>query len=146
MPPKVVIPKFKAENSTQIASVGNAYSASKYHKLNLADFNTLQAQGRPTGDFSGEIDVLIIQCSAMSAGPAPQQIHYKMSSDSAGDIILFGANTGEISGGVTTSTKGGTSYRIEAPIILDGTDEVYLWYRTDQGTLTIDKTIVMWHE
>ena len=69
-----------------------------------------------------------------------------MSTDPAGDNIVFGANTGEISGGVTTSTKGATSYRIEAPLFIDGDDSIYLWYRTDQGTLTVDKTTVLWHE
>ena len=146
MPTAVRVPRGVATNSTPITGVNNTYNSARFHKLNLADFPSLQAAGRPTGNYLGEIDVLIIQCSAMSSGPAPQQIHYQLSTDPAGDNVVFGANTGEISGGVTTSTKGATSYRIEAPLFIDGDDRIYLWYRTDQGTLTVDKTTVLWHE
>ena len=140
----VYIPRGVAENTTPITGVSNAYNSARFHKINLARFPELKAEGRPTGNFFGELDVLIIQCSAMTG--SVQQIHYQLSTDAAGDNIIFGANTGEISGGVTTATKGATSYRIEAPLFIEGDDTIYLWYKTDQGTLTVDKTTVLWHE
>lgn len=142
----VYIPRGVAENTTPITGVSNAYNSARFHKINLARFPELKAEGRPTGNFFGELDVLIIQCSALSSGPAPQQIHYMLSTGEAGDNIIFGANTGELSINVVDTSKGATSYRIEAPLFIDGDDTVYLWYKTDQGTLTVDKTTVLWHE
>tara|TARA_R100001591_G_scaffold34972_1_gene46524 strand:- start:8012 stop:8431 length:420 start_codon:yes stop_codon:yes gene_type:complete len=129
----------RATNSTSIASVGTSYDAAKKHEIDLGSY----PKGSP---FVGRINGLIIQCSAMSSGPAPQQIHYLMSTDAAGNKPIFGADTGEISAGVTTTGVGGTSYRIDMDFISEVNSTVYIFYKTDAGTLTIDKTIVMWHE
>ena len=129
----------RATNSTSIANVGTSYYAAKKHEIDLGSY----PKGSP---FVGRINGLIIQCSSMSTGTVPQQIHYKMSTDSNGDKIIFGADTGEISTGISSTSKGGTSYRIDMDFISEVNSTVYIFYKTDAGTLTIDKTIVMWHE
>lgn len=124
------------ENTTVITGVNNTYSTARKHQIDMGGF----------GRFVGKVDSLVVNISNLSTVSTPNELHYQISRDAAGDDILVPSTQGDISTGVTTNTKGCAAYRIDINATLLAGDDLYIFYKTDQGTCDITKSSLAWEE
>ena len=121
-------------DDTAIASVGTSFDTSKKHTIKLGSFPDDSA-------WAGELSAVTIHVSSIAS-----QVSFRMTTDSGGDITIASGASGALDVGITTATKGSVTYVFEFVQITPVNDTVYLFYKTDTGTVTIDKVIVTWRE
>lgn len=119
-------------------AASNTYATARRHNLDLMS-DTI-----PTGavPFSGFIDSITVHMNTI-AGAASLTI--RCTSDAGGDQTIFGDTTATISTGVTTATDGSITVKVGA-IYGSSSDSLFLFWKTDAGTATVDTIIVNWSE
>ena len=119
-------------------SATNSYATARRHNLDLMS-DTI-----PTGSvpFSGFIDSITVHMNTIAGATT---LTVRATSDLAGDNTIFGDTTATISTGVTTATDGSVTIKIGA-IYGSSSDNLYLFWKTDAGTATVDTIIVNWSE
>lgn len=126
-----------------VASVGTAFNVAKYHAhpMYADSTETITTNGR----FKGRIETIIVRVKSMSTTPITLTL--KGCCDAAGDYVWFPDTGGEIATGVTTSTTGSAVYSFNLPLkqFFDS-DTLYLFFKTDTGTVTIDASCIVWSE
>ena len=120
-----------------IESVGNSFDKSKKHTIKLGAFPDDSA-------WSGELSAVTIHVSSIAS--LASQVSFRMTTDSNGDITIASGASGALDVGLSTATKGSVTYVLEFVQITPVNDTVYLFYKTDTGTVTIDEVIVTWRE
>jgi hypothetical protein len=120
-------------------SATTSYATARRHNLDLMS-DTI-----PTGSvpFSGFIDSVTVHMNTIAGGATTLTL--RLTSDLAGDNTIFGDTTATISTGVTTATDGAVTIKIGA-IYGSSSDNLYLFWKTDAGTATVDTLIVNWSE
>lgn len=132
--------------TTDVAGVGTSYDATKVHAHPLYNSETISTGTR----FKGRIETIIVRVKAMSGGGGPTlptSISVSGACDADGDYIWFPDTSAQIATGVTTSTVGSVVYEYKLPIrhFFDS-NTVYLFFKTNNGTCTVDASCIVWSE
>lgn len=130
-------------HSTQIPAVGTSFSTTKRVTIPLRGI--LQNLGSTYWKTS-ELGGVQIQVSGISSAT---QLTVRISSDPDGDNPIVPDATAAIWTGVTTATKGavvlhGNGYPAAFPC--DSSGNVYLFIKTDAGTVDVDRVVVTFVE
>ena len=123
--------------ATPIAAVGTAYATGKAATIALGMFP-------PGSSFLGRLQSIIYHFSSLAGGAAAVTV--RMTSDTAGDVMLLPDTTATITTGVTTATDGSAAYSVDLDAGLDSGDTVYMMHKVNAGTATIDKIEIVWEE
>jgi len=124
-------------DTTAIASVGTSYATAKKHTLTLGSY--------PAGSpFRGRLEAVTIQVSSIAGGAT--ETDFQMTTDSAGDETIAGGIGGDLTTGITTATDGSVTYVLDFVQSTPVNDTVYVFYKTDAGTVTIDSITITWSE
>lgn len=120
-------------------AASNAYATARRHNLDL------MSDQYPAGGigFFGRIDNVQIRMNTIAGGATSLTV--RLTRDLAGDDIVFGDTTATISNGVTTATDGAVTVKFDA-LYGNSDDNLYLFWKTNAGTATVDKIIVNWQE
>jgi hypothetical protein len=123
-------------DTTAIASVGTTYDTAKKHTLTLGSY--------PAGSpFRGRLEALTIQVSSISSAT---ELAFQMTTDADGDLTIASGVGGDLTAGITTATDGAVTYVLDFVQAAPVNDIVYVFYKTDAGTVTIDSITITWSE
>ncbi|MDF1699551.1 MAG: hypothetical protein P1V36_00125 [Planctomycetota bacterium] len=125
-------------DDTDRASVGTSFDAAKSHEHAL---NT--ASLKPTNSkFSGKLSGLFVQVSSISSAAS---ITVRLTRDSGGDEMVVPDTTATLSTGITTATDGSAVYKIDVDWVDPAdVDSLFLFVKTDAGTVTLDRSVLTW--
>lgn len=129
-----------AGDTTDKTSVGTSYATSKAQAISMAStplFNAAQDY------FKGHLEYIRIHLTSISTAT---KITFKLCADSNGDVAVTPSTELIIDIGTTTATVGDVSAKIDVPIYITGADTIYLFTKTDAGTVTIDESQLVWSE
>lgn len=130
---------YASYNDTARASVGTSYDAAKVHAHAM---NTNSA--RNTETFIGWLQLLVVQVSNISSATT---LTVRVCRDAAGDEMVVPDVTATISTGITTATDGSIAVSVDAPYVNHtNADDLYVFFKTDAGTVTVDSTNFSWTE
>ena len=126
-----------ARSKTTLSGIGSSYT------------NPLQVEliVSPAGAvFVGEVSIINVQVSNLSASSKPTKMILKVSERAAGDEYLITSTESEIEYGETTSSKGTAIWRVAGVLALDEdlNDECFCWVKTNRGTMDIDRITITW--
>tara|TARA_Y100001938_G_scaffold147887_1_gene230173 strand:- start:2664 stop:3077 length:414 start_codon:yes stop_codon:yes gene_type:complete len=124
-------------DDTSLTSVGTSFDASKKHTIKLGSFPD-------ESRFIGKISAVTIHVSSIASSAS--QVSFRMTSDSTGDKTLLSGLAGDLDVGITTATDGSVTYVFSFIQSVPTNDTVYLFYKTNTGTVTIDEVIITWEE
>lgn len=123
-------------DTTAIAAVGTTYATAKKHTLTLGSY--------PAGSpFRGRLEALTIQVSSISSAT---ELAFQMTTDADGDLTIASGVGGDLTAGITTATDGAVTYVLDFVQAAPVNDIVYVFYKTDAGTVTIDSITITWSE
>ena len=125
----------KSADTTQKTSVGTSYDASKKATLALQMPNQFP--------LAFHLEGLFIRMSSLASSPTTLTI--KVTLDSNGDEAIVTGTASTIEAGVTTATDGSVVYKIDLDYIFESSD-IYVFYKTDAGTVSIDAVELTYHE
>ena len=124
-------------DDTPLTSVGTSYATGKRHTLTLGSY--------PAGSpFRGRLGSITIQVSSIASSAA--QVSFLMTTDAGGDEYFVSGELGALTTGVTTATDGGVAYNLDFVATTQVNDTVYVFYKTNTGTVTVDKVTLTWQE
>lgn len=125
----------KSTDTTQKTSVGTSYATAKKATL------TLQM---PTNfPLAFHLEGLFIRMSSLNSSPT--KLTVKITTDADGDEAIVTGTESTIETGVTTATDGSVVYKIDLDYIFDSSD-IYVFYKTDAGTVSVDAVELTYHE
>ena len=125
----------KSVDGTQKTSVGTSYATAKKATLALQ---------MPSGfPLAFHLEGLFVRMSSLNSSPTKLTI--KITTDANGDEAIVTGTESTIETGVTTATDGAVVYKIDLDYIFDSTD-IYVFYKTDAGTVSIDAVELTYHE
>lgn len=129
--------------TTDVAGVDTFYNATRVHAHPLYNSETISTGTR----FKGRIETIIVRVKALAGVTKPTSISVSGACDADGDYIWFPDTPGQIALGVTTSTVGSAVYEFKLPIrhFFDS-NTVYLFFKTNNGTCTVDASCIVWSE
>ena len=122
----------EASDATDVAAVGTTFAAAKY--------NTVALRGGP---FLGTISGIVIQVKSIAGGAS--SLTMRITSDVTGDACVITDTPSTIATGVTTAAEGTAIYAANVNFSTAG-GTVYVFCRTDAGTVTIDSVTITWEE
>lgn len=125
----------KSSDTTQKTSVGTSYDGSKKA--------TLALQMPSNFPLAFHLEGIFIKMSSLASSPT--KITMKLTTDSNGDEAIVTGTESTIETGVTTATDGAVVYKIDLDYIFDSSN-VYVFYKTDAGTVSIDSVELTYHE
>ena len=99
--------------------------------------------GTPFANFTGFISIVQVQGSDWNG--TASTLTMAITEDSAGDQILITDTESTLFAGKTTGTACGAGYRLDC-VIAAPSNFLYLWFKTDSGTIDIDKLIITLRE
>ena len=122
---------------SDITSVDTSYNTARKHTVTLGSF--------PAGSaFTGKLKQITIFVSSIASSAA--NMTFKITKDSAGNKILTDVEAGAFTIG-ETATTGSLTFVPEYPIYVAGSDTVYIWYKVDAGSCTVDSdSHLIWEE
>ena len=126
----------QVSSTTDVAAVGSSYNAAKYSSVRL---RTTADPTRVGAILSG----VYVKVKTIAGGAAKLSI--QISTDVNGDSIIIPSSEADLSTGVTTATVGAAVYDLEIDYV-SSSDQIYIWYKTDAGTVTVDSVEVSWRE
>ena len=125
-----------AEDSTQIASVSSSFSAARKNTIALDVF--------PSGsNFKGWLHGLVVNVSSIASSPTKLTFRIGTNPDGDSDMVVTDFE-GELFTGITTATEGAVSYRINLLTGFTGST-LYIFWKTDTGTCTVDNVKLSWY-
>ena len=122
----------EASDATDVAAVGTTFNAAKY--------STVALRGGP---FLGTISGVVIQVKSIAGGASA--LTMRVTSDAAGDSCVITDTPSTIGTGVTTVAQGTAIYAANVNFSTAG-GTVYVFCRTDAGTVTVDSVTITWEE
>lgn len=127
--------------SVSRASVGTSFDKAKLHSHDLHENDD---GGRSGERYSGKIEGILVQLSAISGAG---RITVRGAFDQDFDEMFLPDTEAVISTGLTTATDGSVAYRYELPIVTAvDFSQVFLCFKTDAGTVTVDSSTILWSE
>lgn len=93
----------------------------------------------PFANFTGFVSLVKIQGSEWDG--TASTLTMAITEDLAGDQLIITDTESTLFAGKTTATACGCEYRIDS-ILATATNYLYLWFKTDSGTIDIDKLII----
>ena len=126
----------QVSSTTDVAAVGTSYNAAKYSSVRL---RTTADPTRVGAILSG----VYVKVKTIAGGAAKLSI--QISTDVNGDSIIIPSSEADLSTGVTTATVGAAVYDLAIDYV-SSSDQIYIWYKTDAGTVTVDSVEVSWRE
>jgi hypothetical protein len=125
----------KSMDSTQKTSVSTSYDTAKKGTLALQ---------MPSGfPLHFHLEGVFVQMSSLASSPT--KLTMRLCTDSGGDEAIVTGTESTIEVGVTTSTDGSAIYAIDIDYIFES-DTVYAFFKTDTGSVSIDKIELTYHE
>ena len=124
-----------ASDSTPKAGVATSYAAAKKATLSLPK--------RTNESFPAKLGGLWIWMSSIAGGAT--KITFRISLDAAGDeMLVTDTEADPIYTGTTTATDGSVVYSLNGlPVDLD-VDTLYVFFKTNAGTVSVDKVQLSW--
>jgi hypothetical protein len=129
-------------NNTAVAAVGTSFDAAKNHKHELKQANALDNTNR----FLGKVEGFTVKVNTIAGGSATPTLTLRGATDATGDNTWFPDTAGQLALGITTATSGVAAYEFKLPLTIETSDDVYLFFKIDQGTCTIEKSTITWSE
>ena len=74
------------------------------------------------------------------------ELAFQMTTDADGDLTIASGVGGDLTAGITTATDGALTYVLDFVQAAPVNDIVYVFYKTDAGTVTIDSITITWSE
>lgn len=125
----------KSTDSTPKSSVSTSYDTAKKATLDL-----VMPDGFP---LSFHLEGLFVQMSSLASSPT--KLTARITTDTDGDLAIVTGTESDIEVGVTTATDGSAIYKIDVDYIFES-NQVYVLFKTDTGTVTIDSVELTYHE
>ena len=132
-------------NSTSVASVGTAFDQTndKYHKheLHAGAVPFLEEQ-----KFGARVEGIMLRVTSISGA---SKITIRLCLDDEGDYTVVPDVEATIALGVKTNTTGCVAYSVKVPIfqiLAAETDALYLFFKTDAGSVTVAQWCMTWRE
>jgi len=125
----------KSSDTTQKTGVTTSYDASKKA--------TLALQMPSNFPLAFHLEGLFIRMSSLASSPT--KITMKLTTDSGGDEAIVTGTESTIETGVTTATDGSVVYKIDLDYIFDSSN-VYVFFKTDVGSVSVDSVELTYHE
>jgi len=126
----------QVSSTTDVAAVGTSYNAAKYSSVRL----TTTADPTRVGAILSGVYVKVKTIASSAA-----KLSIQISTDATGDNIIIPSSEADLSTGVTTATVGAAVYDLAIDYV-SSSDQIYIWYKTDTGTVTVDSVEVSWRE
>ena len=123
------------EDDTSIASVSSSFNTARKNSFSMSVPTT-------GANFKGWLHGLVVQVSAISSSPT--KLTFRICTDAAGDKILITDTDGDLFTGISEATEGSVSYRLNLLVGITGQD-LYVFWKTDTGTCTIDSVMLSWY-
>ena len=130
-------------NDTDIASVGTSYNVAKFHLFDLNVTPSISVSNA----FKGFLRSMIIRVKSIAGGAS--KVTFRICTDATGDFTVLGDTEVALDIGLTTATTGcGQILFEDYPFweSITNTDNVYVFYKVDAGTVTIDYAQISWSE
>ena len=122
--------------TSDVAAIGTTFDTAKYHLHQLTIPNT---------QFTNQIEGLFIRVTNIVGGAT--KITARLCCDIDGDYTFLPDTEADIAIGLTTATTGGAAWEFGLPLKqFFGTSEVYLFIKTDAGTVTLANSCITWRE
>lgn len=125
--------------TSNVAAVGTSFDTAKFH---LHDLNA----GLNVGTvFKGYVEGLYVRVTNIAGGAT--KITARLCCDADGDFTFLPDTEADLAVGLTTNTTGVAVYEFKLPIRqFFGTSDVYLFIKTDAGTVTLANSCITWSE
>ena len=124
-------------------AITNAFVAGNRHPLPLNTELPVLGAGQ-SNRFRGRLSAIFIHVNTIAGGCTA--LTFSLSTDTAGDSKWIGNTTASLSLGVTTSTQGSVTAKIDVDYVSTASDILYLHAKTDAGTCTVDRIELVWEE
>ena len=142
MPSRIVTFFHNSRKVEQHSAVGTAFDKTKDHAHDLLAGNS--NLGRKYGARSESV---VIRVSAIAGGAT--KLTFRMCLDADGDHTVVPDTEAALVTGLTTAASGCVAFSIKLPVfqVLSGeTGTVYLFFKTDAGTVQVEESTVTWSE
>lgn len=125
-------------SATGLSGISSSYTNALEVELNISPRGAV---------FIGEISLINVQFSNLSASSKPTEATISISEDAAGDQLILTDTVSIIQYGISTATKGTAIWRLAGIVALDLglNDEIYCWLKTNQGTADISEITITWN-
>jgi len=122
--------------TSDVAAIGTTFDVAKFHLHQLTIPNT---------QFTNQIEGLYVRVTNIAGGAT--KITARLCCDPNGDYTFLPDTEATIAIGLTTATTGGAAWEFGLPLKqFFGTSEVYLFIKTDAGTVTLANSCIVWKE
>jgi hypothetical protein len=128
-------------NDSDIAAVGTAYNLAKFHSIQLQAAGGMNMQGQPYKNF---LRSMIIKAKSLAGGAA--KVTFRLCSDATGDTCVVGDTEVVFDLGITTVTEGTAQILFDDYPFFEEDDTIFVFYKVDAGTATIDFAQINWSE
>lgn len=125
----------RAINASSVAAIGTSFTTAKSFEVDMGMFPD-------DAPYRGYVSLIVAQLSSIAGGATT--ITMRICRDAAGDECIITDTASQIFTGVTTSTKGTACYALNAFSSLESTDKVYVFLKTNAGTVTADFIEITW--
>jgi len=123
------------------AAVGTTYDATKLHSH---DLHALGEGGRSGQRYSGKIEGIYVKLNTIAGAG---RITLRACYDQDGDWSFLPDTEAVISTAITAAGEGAVAYSFELPVITAAAfSQVFLFFKTDAGTVTIEESRILWSE
>lgn len=132
-----------SQNTAEETSVGNAYNSSKYHQHDMHDGEVSWLARAP---FAARVEGIVVKVKTISGA---SKITVRLCLDSTGNFSVVPDVEATISTGIGTTTEGTVAFSVDMPVFQNTTgetDALYLFFKTDSGTVTVEETRITWSE
>jgi len=126
-------------NHTLSTAATTTYSTARRHPIPLNTNPNLPTQPRA----SALLSALFVRVGSIAGGCTSLTV--RITNDAAGDNSIIGDVTATLSTGVTTATTGTISVQLGVDWVHPD-DTLYLFWKTDAGTCTVNLINLTWEE
>lgn len=129
------------QNSSKPTGIGTSYDTSKVVQI---DLNYTPKTAR----FISRISLIFCRFTNLSVLNKPVELYMCMTQDINGNKFILTETTSMIQHGLEDESEGGAVFKLEGIVSLTSSnyDNVYLFFKTDKGTLDIDEVIITWED
>jgi len=125
----------RAVNSTPVSGIGTSFNVSQVFELDMGMFPD-------DAPYRGYVSLIVAQVSSIAGGATT--LTMRICRDATGDECIITDTTSQLFAGLTTATKGSACYSLNAFASLEAADKVYVFLKTNSGTVTCDFVEITW--
>ena len=130
---------FGSTVTSNVAAIGTSFDTAKFHLHKLL--------ANPNGEdvpFTNEVDGLYVRVTNISGAA---KITARLCCDPDGDFTFLPDTEATLAIGLTTATTGVAVWDFGLPLKqFFGSSDVYLFIKTDAGTVTLANSCIVWRE